>query len=156
MKKSEQMYNSRSQIRVSGGDRMNRRGRHLRDLEGGSVPTLDVGRRKNAKNRDHSIELPDTDRVRTHTRWQPGTLNPVDRKKRRFKFTRSSFDEPIHLDKSSSRLRSRFNDLFVLGDVPERRKRRDDEIDIHRNRMVFLAFTAGLAVYVLYKLLVSA
>ena len=97
--------------------------------------------------------------VRWSCGWFSRTIDPSQqpllRKLCRFKITRSAFGDPIHLDKASSRLRSRFSDFFVLGGVPEKRKRRDDEIDIHRNRMIFLAFTATLAVYVLYKLLVA-
>ena len=153
-------YNSSSKIRVSGGDRMNRkRSRMPVEFEqaSGSMPSLTSTRRKTAGLRDRSLDVETPDRrARGGGRiLGPGAVDSVKPAKRRFRITSSAFTEPLHLDRSSSRLRNRFNDYFVLGGVPKAKKRRDDEIDIHRNRMLFLAFTACVAIYVLYKLLIS-
>ena len=157
-KMRQKSYNASSKIRVSGGDRVNRRRSRLPvDFEGGdSIPTLDKGRRMTSGKRDRSLDVTGHIRDAGGFALSRNAFKPGPSKKRRFRITRSAFDEPLHLDKSSRRIRSRFSDFFILGGIPMPRKRRDDDVDIHRNRMVFLAFTAGLAIYVLYKLLVAS
>lgn len=148
-------YDRKGKVLVSHSDRMNRKPARM---DGKLVVENDRPRLRlpgeHMRNRNRVEEFTETSRLTGDLfEWNDPTVD-VRPRRRRFKIARYAFGDPIHLDKSPSRLRGHFAQLFVLGGLPKA-KHYDREMDVHRNRMIFLAFVASLALYILFALLAT-
>ncbi|MFT5495416.1 MAG: hypothetical protein ACI9TH_000807 [Kiritimatiellia bacterium] len=157
MNKQRKAYDRNGKVLVSHSDRLNLKPSRMDEglVVGNDLPRFrQPGEKVPHQNRVE--EFKDTfsrsgQRTGDLFGWNDPTVD-VRPRRRRFKIARHAFGDPIHLDKSPARLRGRFSQLFVLGGLPKV-KRYDREMDVHRNRMYFLAFVASLALYVLVTLL---
>ena len=148
-------YDRKGKVLVSHGDRMNQKPARMdrKLVVENDRPRLRLPGEQ-VRNRNRVEEFTETSRWTGDLfEWNDPTVD-VRPRRRRFKIARHAFGDPIHLDKSPSRLRGHFSQLFVLGGLP-RAKRYDREMDVHRNRMFFLAFVASLALYILFALLAT-